>query len=315
MNLPCSFATMHRRKFLRGTGSMPPGAGIQFADRDGLTKSSPVSKRAAAVCGRSSMRLCRARLSSANSWDFSLRKATIPLFLPGTRPPTPESSLTVRLTCHTARTSSSGGRWHRRSCGRAKRPGRSGEARRGRCQRRGRPGHTASRSRVGHPASLAPHERRRRRRGRRQATSPSGGFWLSELMLGSPIQVYAPVARRRELCRSESLGGAQEYQDLLLALAAGPEVSLLASQVRTMAEVVTPWAADHGAAVSLWDFSLPAVRATGRHPVGGIACIECEVHCAATVSMGAAHWCDDHANGVRRGWMHPLPTTELPPVR
>ncbi len=130
-------------------------------------------------------------------------------------------------------------------------------------------------------------------------------------MLGSPIQVYAPVARRRELCRSESLGGAQEYQDLLLALAAGPEVSLLASQVRTMAEVVTPWAADHGAAVSLWDFSLPAVRATGRHPVGGIACIECEVHCAATVSMGAAHWCDDHANGVRRGWMHPLPTTEL----
>jgi len=142
-------------------------------------------------------------------------------------------------------------------------------------------------------------------------TSPSGGYWLSELMLGSPIQVYGPVARRWELFRHECLGGAQEYQDLLRALEADPEVSLLASQVRTMAEVATPWVADHGAAVSLWDFSLPAVRATARHPVGGMACIECEVHCAATVSVAAIHWCDDYANGVRSGWTHPLPTTEL----
>jgi hypothetical protein len=142
-------------------------------------------------------------------------------------------------------------------------------------------------------------------------TSPSGGFWVSESMLASPMQVYLPVARRRELVLRESLPGAKEYEDLLAALEADPEVWRLASRVRALASIVRPWAAEHGATVSLWDFSPAAVRTEARHPAGGIACIECEVLDAAQVTVTALHWCDDHASGVRRSWKQSLRSTEL----
>src|SRR5512138_1353524 len=43
--------------------------------------------------------------------------------------------------------------------------------------------------------------------------SPSGGYWVSESDLASPMQVYLPVARRREAVRRDVRPGAQEYDD------------------------------------------------------------------------------------------------------
>jgi hypothetical protein len=138
-------------------------------------------------------------------------------------------------------------------------------------------------------------------------SSPSGGYWLSEAMLASPIEVYLPIARRREMARRMGLAGAEEYESLLGALEAEPEVSHLASRVRATAEIAAPWAAEHGATVSLWDFSLPLVRATARHPITGVACVECEVRDAAEVSVVALHWSDDRERGVRRLWKQSVP--------
>jgi hypothetical protein len=137
-------------------------------------------------------------------------------------------------------------------------------------------------------------------------TAPSGGYSLSESDLASPIRAYLPVARRREAAQRDARSGVEEYDDLLRALEADPAVSLVATQVRTMAKIVAPWAAEHHATLSLWDFSLPTVRATARHPAGGIACVEGEALVDGTASVAAMYWCDDYANGVRRGWTRHL---------
>jgi hypothetical protein len=142
-------------------------------------------------------------------------------------------------------------------------------------------------------------------------TSPSGGYWVSEEQLVSPLQVYLPVARRRELARREHRAAdADEYEQLLDALEADPEVALVASRVRALSEIAAPWAAQHQATLSLWDFSLPAIRATARHPDGGMACVECELSGPATVSVTAMHWHDHIESGVPRGWKHTLARAE-----
>jgi hypothetical protein len=140
---------------------------------------------------------------------------------------------------------------------------------------------------------------------------PSGGYWVTEFMLESPVQVYQPVARRREMALREGHLEVQEYDDLLHALQADPLVSILVSRVRMTAEIVTAWATDHGATVTLWDFSLPAARATARHPSRGIACIDCQLEETAVVSVTPLHWCDDHSNGIRRSWRQSLSPCDL----
>jgi hypothetical protein len=141
--------------------------------------------------------------------------------------------------------------------------------------------------------------------------SPSGGYWVTESMMESPAQVYQPVARRREMALRDGYPEVQEYDALLRALQADPSISILASRVRVLGEIVTAWATAHGATVTLWDFSLPAARATARHPFGGIACIDCQLEETAVVSVTPLHWCDDHSNGIRRSWRQSLSPCDL----
>lgn len=141
--------------------------------------------------------------------------------------------------------------------------------------------------------------------------SPSGGYWISESVLESLVQVYLPVARRREMALRQGHPEAQEYDALLCALQADPSISILASRVRMMGQILTAWATGHGATVSLWDFNLPAARATARHPFGGIACIDCQLEETAEVSVTAMHWCDDYSDGIRRSWRQSLSPCDL----
>jgi hypothetical protein len=141
--------------------------------------------------------------------------------------------------------------------------------------------------------------------------SPSKGYWVSESMLASPAQVYMPVARRREMALRERRPEALEYDALLSALQADPSISVLAARVGMMGDIVTAWATEHGATVSLWDFSLPGARATARHPLGGMACVECQLEDTAMVSVTALHWRDDYSKGIRRSWRQALSPCDL----
>jgi hypothetical protein len=147
--------------------------------------------------------------------------------------------------------------------------------------------------------------------------SPSQGYWISELDLASPIQAYLPVARRREMARRGRLASEDEYGSLMLALEAESSIAILTSRVRAIERVVVPWAAAHGATVSLWDYSLPMVRATARHPLGGIALLDCELEETAMVSVAACHSVDDYSSRIRRSWGQRLPPSEslADPVR
>jgi len=89
--------------------------------------------------------------------------------------------------------------------------------------------------------------------------------------------------------------------NLMRVLEMDPSVSQIVSLVRAMSEIVTGWAAQHGATVSLWDFSLPAVRATAKHPQVGIACLDCQLEDNA-VSLLTYHWWDGLSSGIRRSW-------------
>jgi hypothetical protein len=142
--------------------------------------------------------------------------------------------------------------------------------------------------------------------------SPSGGYWISESTLLEPLaKVYPPVARRREMALREGRPDAHEYDALVRALEADLSISILASQVRTMGELVTAWAKEHSATVSLWELNLPAARATARHPFGGMACIECELENTGAVSVTVMHWRDDHSSGIRSLWMRSLSPCDL----
>lgn len=133
-------------------------------------------------------------------------------------------------------------------------------------------------------------------------TSPVGGCWITASDLASPLKKYLPIARRREMAlRDGDSHHLQDYEDLMRVLEKDPSVSQIVSLVRAMGEIVTGWAAEHGATVSHWDFSLPAVRATARHPQVGIACLDCQLQDNA-VSLLTYHWWDGLSSGIRRSW-------------
>jgi hypothetical protein len=141
--------------------------------------------------------------------------------------------------------------------------------------------------------------------------SPSQGYWISESDLTSPIRAYLPVARRREMARRARLASDEEYSDLLLALEGEPSVAIMTSRVREIERVVGLWAAAHGAIVSRWDFSLPMVRTSARHPLGGIAYLDCLLGESAMVSVAACHSFDDYSSLIRRSWWQSLHPSEL----
>jgi hypothetical protein len=132
--------------------------------------------------------------------------------------------------------------------------------------------------------------------------SPGGSSRVTASDLASPLKLYLPTARRREIAlRDEDSPYRKEYEDLMRVLEEDPTVSQVVSLVRAMGEIVTGWAAEHGATVTLWDFSLPAVRATARHPQVGIACLDCQLE-DNEVSVLTYHWWDGISTGIRRSW-------------
>jgi hypothetical protein len=65
---------------------------------------------------------------------------------------------------------------------------------------------------------------------------------------------------------------------------------------------VLTWSRVHGATVSLWDFGYAAVRATARHPLGGIAAVDCLADAPPGVETLICHWIDDRRIATRRSW-------------
>ena len=132
--------------------------------------------------------------------------------------------------------------------------------------------------------------------------SPSKSFWFDRQTFAlSPMRVYAPAARR-VYSASTVPSVHQELRGLLALLERQTEIAVVAKHVRDIGEVAARWAVPHGATLSSWDFGYPAVRATARHPDGGVAAIECLAEAAPGIETIAYHWVDDWRSKVRRGW-------------
>jgi len=131
-------------------------------------------------------------------------------------------------------------------------------------------------------------------------TSPVGSFWFHrETIERDPMRIYEPAARR---AHRDDYSERQVLFDLLEILEREPSVGAVASQVRAIHAVVARWALVHGATVSLWECGYAAVRATARHPFGGIAVIECLADRQQHVETLVYHWIDDWSNVTRRSW-------------
>ena len=101
-------------------------------------------------------------------------------------------------------------------------------------------------------------------------TSPSAGFWFDrETLEADANKIYAPAAR----C-AYSLTALprfrKELRELLEVLAEDPGIATLAAQMQALQAAVASWEPGHGLATSVWDFGYAALRATARHPIGGV---------------------------------------------
>lgn len=132
--------------------------------------------------------------------------------------------------------------------------------------------------------------------------SPSSGFWFDRHTLeADPLRVYSPAARRAH-SRWVPPAERQEFLDLLAILESEPEIAAIANHVDVVHSALLTWSTVHGATVSCWDFGYAAVRATARHPLGGIAVVECLAGAPPGVETLLYHWVDDWPSATRRGW-------------
>ncbi len=139
-------------------------------------------------------------------------------------------------------------------------------------------------------------------------TAPSGDYWVSDEPGEDWVERYLTVARRAEQSRAQGrTAQAAEFDALLRALAADEGVAAMLRHFEAVSEVVRRWSTCRGLALSFWDFSRPSVRATARHPAGGIACIECIAEPPAGVLLLAYHWVDDLERSTRTSWVERWP--------
>jgi hypothetical protein len=128
-------------------------------------------------------------------------------------------------------------------------------------------------------------------------TSPSEEWWLSaDLAAPDGCGLYGAMARRFERTRDG------ELSQLLRALV-GVDAAV-AAMVRRQAEalaVFQAWGPEHGVRLTCWQFSAPSVRAAGRHPAGGIGCVEWVETAAGQQEVLVYHWIDAE-DGRRDSW-------------
>jgi hypothetical protein len=130
------------------------------------------------------------------------------------------------------------------------------------------------------------------------ARSPSGGFWFDRPTFDRDIRaVYYPAARRAHSFPDSS--DASELKFLVAALNADPALASLNDRLTTVRARLASYADAHAMTISLWAFGYPSVRATARHPSGGVAVVEGVVDDTPSVDLHAYHWVDDHTRSVR----------------
>jgi hypothetical protein len=124
--------------------------------------------------------------------------------------------------------------------------------------------------------------------------SPSGGFWFyREMLEGDELGLYAQAARRVHKHRC------YELAPLLNVLCNDPAVAALAEHLALLESELAWLSSQHAMRLSLWDFEYPSVRATARHPSGGVAVVECVTDDPPDFQVLAYHWIDDHARSIR----------------
>lgn len=138
--------------------------------------------------------------------------------------------------------------------------------------------------------------------------SPGGSLWISASdMDGDTSELYASVARRAEVARTnELITQLEDHCSLLAALSGDPMVKAMLAQHQAAKDVFQSWSRDRGMTLSFWDFSRASVRGTARHPTNGIACIEWILQDVCTAQLFLYHWIDDYDSERRYSWMMQL---------
>jgi len=129
--------------------------------------------------------------------------------------------------------------------------------------------------------------------------SPSGGFWFDRATLETDaLAVYAPAARR--VYSSMQMAAGHELSDLLRILRQEPIAGALAAHVESVHSALASWSVRHGMTLSLWERGEPTVRATARHPTGGVGCVEYLTGTSTHAEVFVHHWVDDWTRALRR---------------
>jgi len=128
--------------------------------------------------------------------------------------------------------------------------------------------------------------------------SPTGDWWLSagHLREMAPLHLYGAMARRHEIDADVELAA------LLRGLAACSEEIRTVLGFYSAAHVVfVRWCIGRGLDFRAWSFSQPSLRASARHPNGGVACVEWLATASTHAELHVYHWVD-HVGRERRSW-------------
>jgi hypothetical protein len=135
--------------------------------------------------------------------------------------------------------------------------------------------------------------------------APTGAVWVGAAILASfPFcDFYGCMARRAEQAlRDGHFATAEDFLTLLRALSADPRAHRMLTQHEARRMVFEPWAKRHGLTLRLWEFSRPSIRATSRHPGGGVACVEWIHEEPEPPRLFLYHWIDDRERLLRSSW-------------
>jgi hypothetical protein len=140
--------------------------------------------------------------------------------------------------------------------------------------------------------------------------APSVGFWVGPSQFSDLPRLYGAVARRHERRHPSLDNDHHEYAQLLAALETIPTFGALGRHVREAHSLAQKWGYAANVSITAWEFSLPLVRLTARHPAGGFACIELDLERPPAASIVAFRWLDDPDALLRRHWKYRV--AELP---
>jgi hypothetical protein len=149
-------------------------------------------------------------------------------------------------------------------------------------------------------------------------TSPSGGFWFRQETLESEaLAIYAPAARRVYSASAIRFGVAHELIPLLRVLCGDPSIATLDRHMALVRAELEDALLPHGMSFSSWDFGYASIRATARHPLEGLAAIECLTEQPPNVEIVALHWVDDRKSLIRcsRSTRFPRTSFSAPELR